>query len=66
MAPRSAFDPAAVMADAQRNEELNDCAPGDFDGALCRDVLKAMRDKLWSASIGEWHAVTKDVNFAGS
>jgi hypothetical protein len=32
---------------------------------LGRDVLKAMRDKLaaLSASIDEWEAVTKDVNF---
>lgn len=35
---------------------------------LGRDVLKAMRDKIaaLSASIDEWEAVTKDVNFAGS
>ncbi|WP_145009431.1 oxidoreductase [Mycobacterium marseillense] len=35
---------------------------------LGRDVLKAMRDKIaaLSASINEWEAVTKDVNFAGS
>jgi NAD(P)-dependent dehydrogenase (short-subunit alcohol dehydrogenase family) len=33
-----------------------------------RDVLKAMRDKIaaLSASIDEWEAVTKDVNFPGS
>lgn len=33
---------------------------------LGRDVLKAMRDKIaaLSASIDEWEAVTKDVNFA--
>ncbi len=32
---------------------------------LGRDVLKAMRDKLsaLTASIDEWEAVTKDVNF---
>ena len=32
---------------------------------LGRDVLKAARDKLaaMSASIDEWEAVTKDVNF---
>jgi hypothetical protein len=32
---------------------------------LGRDVLKAMRDKIaaMSASIEEWKAVTKDVNF---
>ena len=32
---------------------------------LGRDVLKAVRDKLaaMSASIDEWEAVTKDVNF---
>ena len=32
---------------------------------LGRDVLKAVRDKLaaMSASIEEWKAVTKDVNF---
>ncbi len=32
---------------------------------LGRDVLKAVRDKLaaFSASIDEWEAVTKDVNF---
>lgn len=28
------FDPAAVMADAQRKEELSDWGPGEFDGAL--------------------------------
>ncbi|WP_292975198.1 oxidoreductase [Mycobacterium sp.] len=35
---------------------------------LGRDVLKAMRDKIatLSASIEEWKAVTKDVNFPGS
>jgi len=35
---------------------------------LGRDVLKAMRDKIaaLSASIDEWEAVTKDVNFPGS
>ena len=35
---------------------------------LGRDVLKAMRDKIaaMSASIEEWKAVTKDVNFPGS
>ncbi|OBI44536.1 oxidoreductase [Mycobacterium colombiense] len=35
---------------------------------LGRDVLKAMRDKItaMSASIEEWKAVTKDVNFADS
>jgi NAD(P)-dependent dehydrogenase (short-subunit alcohol dehydrogenase family) len=35
---------------------------------LGRDVLKAMRDKITalSASIEEWKAVTKDVNFPGS
>lgn len=35
---------------------------------LGRDVLKAMRDKItaMSASIEEWNAVTKDVNFADS
>jgi NADP-dependent 3-hydroxy acid dehydrogenase YdfG len=35
---------------------------------LGRDVLKAMRDKIaaTSASIEEWKAVTKDVNFADS
>ena len=35
---------------------------------LGRDVLKAMRDKLaaLSASIEEWKAVTKDVNFPGA
>ncbi len=35
---------------------------------LGRDVLKAMRDKIaaLSASIEEWKAVTKDVNFGGS
>jgi NAD(P)-dependent dehydrogenase (short-subunit alcohol dehydrogenase family) len=35
---------------------------------LGRDVLKAMRDKLaaTSASIEEWKAVTKDVNFPGT
>jgi NAD(P)-dependent dehydrogenase (short-subunit alcohol dehydrogenase family) len=34
---------------------------------LGRDVLKAMRDKIaaMSASIEEWKAVTKDVNFPG-
>ena len=25
------FDPAALLADAQRKEELTDCGPGDFD-----------------------------------
>lgn len=35
---------------------------------LGRDVLKAMRDKIaaMSASIDEWEAVTKDVNFPGA
>lgn len=35
---------------------------------LGRDVLKAMREKIaaMSASIEEWKAVTKDVNFPGS
>lgn len=35
---------------------------------LGRDVLKAMRDKIaaLSASIDEWEAVTKDVNFPAS
>ena len=35
---------------------------------LGRDVLKAMRDKIaaMSASIEEWKAVTKDVNFPDS
>ncbi|RAU90308.1 sulfotransferase [Mycobacterium colombiense] len=28
------FDPAAVLADAQRKEELSDWGPGEFDGAL--------------------------------
>ncbi|WP_297795095.1 sulfotransferase [Mycobacterium sp.] len=30
----SVFEPAAVMADAQRKEELTDWGPGDFDGPL--------------------------------
>ncbi|OBJ23806.1 sulfotransferase [Mycobacterium sp. 1245801.1] len=28
------FDPAAVLAEAQRKEELSDWGPGEFDGAL--------------------------------
>jgi hypothetical protein len=28
------FDPAAVLADAQRKEELTDWGPGEFDAAL--------------------------------
>ena len=61
---------AAVLADAQRKESLTDWEPGDFEQPplrllLGRDVLKAMRDKIaaMSASIEEWKAVTKDVNF---
>lgn len=34
MASASAFDPVAVLADAQRKEELTDWGPGEFDGAL--------------------------------
>jgi len=30
----SVFEPAAVMADAQRKEELTDWGPGDFEGPL--------------------------------
>jgi Sulfotransferase family len=30
----SAFDPAAVLADAQRKEELSDWGPGEFEGPL--------------------------------
>jgi hypothetical protein len=35
---------------------------------LGRDVLKAMRDKIaaLTASIDEWEAVTRDVNFPAS
>lgn len=28
------FDPAAVLADAQRTEDLSDWGPGEFDGPL--------------------------------
>ncbi|TAM72403.1 sulfotransferase [Mycobacterium sp.] len=34
MESASVFDPAAVMADAQRKEELTDWGPGDFEGPL--------------------------------